>query len=85
MFGGGAQNPAMPSIDRIIPSLGYVPGNVAVISLAANRIKSDCTDPAVFRRVADWLEEQIRLAQAAEFIGAVMDCLRAPHTDRSAA
>ncbi|WP_457898002.1 hypothetical protein [Rhizobium sp. LEGMi166a] len=32
-----------PSLDRIIPSLGYVPGNVQVISNRANRFKSDAT------------------------------------------
>lgn len=30
-----------PSIDRLRPELGYVKGNVAVISLKANRIKSN--------------------------------------------
>lgn len=32
-----------PTIDRIDPSKGYVPGNVWVISHYANRIKSDAT------------------------------------------
>jgi len=32
-----------PSIDRIIPTLGYVPGNVWVISWRANAIKHDAT------------------------------------------
>lgn len=32
-----------PSIDRIVPELGYVEGNVCVISHRANRIKSDAT------------------------------------------
>jgi hypothetical protein len=32
-----------PSLDRIVPSLGYVPGNVVVISMRANRIKSDAS------------------------------------------
>jgi hypothetical protein len=32
-----------PSIDEIIPGLGYVPGNFAVISGRANRKKSDST------------------------------------------
>ena len=32
-----------PSLDRIKPSLGYVPGNVIVISSRANRIKNDAT------------------------------------------
>jgi len=30
-----------PSLDRIIPELGYVKGNVAMISWRANRLKSD--------------------------------------------
>lgn len=30
-----------PSLDRIVPSLGYVKGNVIVISTKANRIKND--------------------------------------------
>lgn len=32
-----------PSLDRIIPELGYVKGNVVVVSMRANRIKSDAT------------------------------------------
>lgn len=32
-----------PTLDRIIPSLGYVPGNVVVMSFRANRIKCDAT------------------------------------------
>lgn len=32
-----------PSIDRIDPALGYVPGNVWIISHRANRIKSNAT------------------------------------------
>ena len=32
-----------PSLDRIVPSAGYVRGNIAVISFRANRIKSDAT------------------------------------------
>ena len=32
-----------PSLDRVIPSLGYVTGNVRVISNRANRIKFDAT------------------------------------------
>jgi len=50
--------PLTPSIDRIKPELGYVEGNVAVISHCANTLKGNCTDPAVFRRIAAWLEEQ---------------------------
>jgi hypothetical protein len=32
-----------PSLDRMIPYLGYVKGNVKVISMKANRIKTDST------------------------------------------
>lgn len=32
-----------PSIDRIIPSLGYVKENIIVVSYRANRIKNDAT------------------------------------------
>jgi hypothetical protein len=37
------QLPQAPSLDRIDSSLGYVPGNVWVISHRANRIKADAT------------------------------------------
>lgn len=32
-----------PSLDRIIPSLGYIKGNVRFISNRANRLRSDAT------------------------------------------
>lgn len=38
---GGGEN--SPSLDKIEPSKGYVPGNVIVISSRANRLKSDAT------------------------------------------
>jgi len=45
-----------PSLDKIKPWLGYVPGNIAVISYRANMLKQREIDPAAFRRLADWLE-----------------------------
>ena len=36
-------HPNSPSLDRIIPELGYVKGNVRVISARANLLKSDAT------------------------------------------
>ena len=47
-----------PTVDRIIPSMGYVKGNVAVISNRANRIKNDGTYEDI-RLVADWLKRQV--------------------------
>lgn len=32
-----------PSLDRIVPELGYVPSNIVVVSRRANRIKNDAT------------------------------------------
>lgn len=42
-FGGKAQHPNSPSIDRVDPTKGYIPGNVKVISAKANAIKQDAT------------------------------------------
>jgi hypothetical protein len=36
-------HPNSPSLDRIIPGLGYVKGNVRVISARANLLKNDAT------------------------------------------
>lgn len=48
--------PEAASLDRLVPEKGYVRGNVRVISLEANLLKRRCTDPAVFRRLADYVE-----------------------------
>ena len=47
-----------PSLDRVIPALGYVKGNVLVISARANRIKNDAT-VLELRRVAEFFENHI--------------------------
>lgn len=39
--GDGKALPTSPSLDRIIPAKGYVPGNVRVISMRANSIKNN--------------------------------------------
>jgi hypothetical protein len=44
-----------PSIDRIFPQLGYVKGNVQIISMRANRIKADST-PDELKKVADYMQ-----------------------------
>lgn len=46
-----------PSVDRYIPSLGYVRSNIAVISQLANRIKTSATLYQV-QKVAQWMREQ---------------------------
>lgn len=41
--GDRTQHDYAPTLDRIIPKLGYVKGNVRVISYRANRIRNDAT------------------------------------------
>ena len=38
-----------PSLDRINPKLGYVKGNIQVMSLRANKIKFDCTYEEIYQ------------------------------------
>ena len=38
--GGGDKEDSCPSIDRVIPEMGYIKGNVKIISKRANTIKS---------------------------------------------
>jgi hypothetical protein len=41
--GHGRAGPNSPSLDRIIPELGYTPGNVVVVSQRVNVLKRDST------------------------------------------
>jgi hypothetical protein len=45
-----------PSLDRIVPELGYVPGNIAVISHRANRLKNDATLEEI-KRLYEWMQQ----------------------------
>jgi len=54
------------TLDQVIPNQGYTIGNVAWVSWLANRIKSNCTDPEVFLKVADYVRE-INLKEQPEF------------------
>lgn len=55
-LGRGAQsaNPNAPALDRIIPSKGYVKGNVAVISQRANVLKRDAS-LVELKKLVRWL------------------------------
>lgn len=54
--------PDSPSLDRIIPELGYVKGNVLVLSHRANTIKSDATLEELKQVVAFLEEHQKKLS-----------------------
>ena len=62
---GNGKHPYRPSVDRIIPELGYVKGNVVFISLKANTIKQDVTEKELYA-VADWLHEARKKVNAKE-------------------
>lgn len=51
----GKPGDGSPTIDRFIPARGYVPGNVAVISHRANRIKNNAS-LFELQAVAVWLK-----------------------------
>ena len=48
-----------PSLDRIIPELGYIKGNVRVISHMANAMKSSAT-PEQLLTFAKWIIENVK-------------------------
>jgi len=48
---------ASPTLDRLDPNRGYVPGNVCVISFRANQLKNNAT-PNELRLVAEWVEKE---------------------------
>jgi hypothetical protein len=51
---GSGFSPWSPSIDKIDPKKGYVPGNIQVISLMANCMKRDAT-PTQLKQFAHWV------------------------------
>lgn len=55
---GGAKDDCKAELDRLIPSKGYVKGNVRWISRRANRIKSDASIDEI-KKILKYMEEQI--------------------------
>lgn len=51
-----------PTLDRILPELGYIEGNVAFISYRANRIKDNGTMKEHYA-IADWIWNHIHAKQ----------------------
>ncbi len=57
----GSCHDGSPTIDRLIGELGYVPGNVAVISHRANSIKRNAS-VAELLAVAHWFADRVKEA-----------------------
>lgn len=53
--GNGKKHDFSPSLDRVNTERGYIPGNIAVMSLRANRIKSTGTAEE-HRKIAYWMK-----------------------------
>jgi len=54
---GNGYSPEGPSLDKVIPTLGYIKENVVFISRIANTIKQNVTEKELYA-VADWLHEK---------------------------
>lgn len=54
---GGRARPDTASLDRIDPRKGYVRGNVEIISMRANRLKSNATAEE-HERIASWMRSR---------------------------
>lgn len=55
--GEGKVLPNSPSIDRVIPALGYVPENIRVISRRANELKNNMTVEQA-EMLLDWMRKE---------------------------
>jgi hypothetical protein len=57
---GSRRSPFTPSIDRIIPSNGYVLGNVRVVCLAANFAMNEWGDDVLKKLAEGWLMKEFK-------------------------
>lgn len=55
--GEGKVHDGSPTLDKVIPELGYIPGNVVVMSKRANTLKSNGTLEE-HKQLVKWMEER---------------------------
>lgn len=86
---GGKRSPNSPSLDRIDPAGGYVPGNIRVISDRANRLKGARSLEALLRLAergpADLRAEYQRVAEYVAREELLREVRSAAHSRRDAA
>jgi hypothetical protein len=56
-LGRGRRQPDSPSLDKFIPSKGYVKGNIQVISWRANWLKNNGTTEE-WIKIAEWCQKE---------------------------
>jgi hypothetical protein len=56
--GKQTRDPNKASIDKLIPELGYIPGNVFIISLRANKLKSNMTMEEL-KKILKYMENKV--------------------------
>lgn len=60
---GNHANANLASIDRLIPSLGYVKGNIQIISMQANMMKTDANREELLK-FADWIYKFYKISSS---------------------
>lgn len=82
-MGEGARHDASPSIDRIDPNKGYIPGNVQIISWRANSLKRDASPAeleAILAYVRRWELGEVEVPGPVEVaVELMLERLAAPH------
>ena len=58
VVGEGKHHDLSPSVDKIVPSKGYVKGNIQVISYLANRMKNNAS-PRQLQQFAQWINKGV--------------------------
>lgn len=71
---GGSWN--SPSLDRIIPSRGYVPGNIRVISTRANLVLNNSTALEIVRAAQDRIRAIAQRVENPEIAGRLREAAR---------